>query len=68
MGIAIGARPPGPFDAIIDVGVPGARVGQVTIARGTAVNTGVTAIVPTSATCSATSCAPRSSSATRSAI
>lgn len=43
-GIAIGALPPGPLDAITDV--PGVRVGHVTIARGSAVNTGVTAILP----------------------
>ena len=43
-GIAIGALPPGPLDAITDV--PGVRVGHVTVARGTAVNTGVTAILP----------------------
>jgi D-aminopeptidase len=43
-GIAIGALPPGPLDAITDV--PGVRVGQVTIARGAAINTGVTAILP----------------------
>ena len=43
-GIAIGALPPGPLDAITDV--PGVRVGHVTIARGAAINTGVTAILP----------------------
>ncbi|HEX7839178.1 MAG TPA: P1 family peptidase, partial [Kofleriaceae bacterium] len=43
-GIAIGTLPPGPLDAITDV--PGVRVGQVTVARGAAVNTGVTAILP----------------------
>jgi D-aminopeptidase len=43
-GVAIGALPPGPLDAITDV--PGVRIGQVTIARGTAINTGVTAILP----------------------
>src|SRR5256885_14447711 len=42
-GIAIGALSPGPLDAITDV--PGVRVGQVTVARGTSVNTGVTAIL-----------------------
>src|SRR5262249_51630586 len=43
-GIAIGTLPPGPLDAITDV--PGVRVGQVPVARGTAVNTGVTAVLP----------------------
>lgn len=43
-GISIGALPPGPLDAITDV--PGVRVGQVTIARGAAINTGITAILP----------------------
>src|SRR5215470_11336617 len=43
-GLAIGALSPGPLDAITDV--PGVRVGQVTIARGPAVNTGVTAVLP----------------------
>jgi D-aminopeptidase len=43
-GIAIGAQPPGPLNAITDV--PGVRVGQVTLARGTAVNTGVTVVLP----------------------
>lgn len=43
-GIAIGALTPGPLNAITDV--PGVRVGHVTVARGAAVNTGVTAILP----------------------
>ncbi|HEY0484335.1 MAG TPA: P1 family peptidase [Kofleriaceae bacterium] len=43
-GIAIGTLMPGPLDAITDV--PGVRVGHVTVARGTAVNTGVTAVLP----------------------
>jgi D-aminopeptidase len=43
-GIAIGMLAPGPHDAITDV--PGVRVGQVTVTRGTAINTGVTAILP----------------------
>src|ERR1041384_6642860 len=42
-GIAIGALSPGPLDAITDV--PGVRVGHVTIARGAAVNTGITAVL-----------------------
>jgi D-aminopeptidase len=42
-GIAIGALAPGPLDAITDV--PGVRVGHVTLARGAAVNTGVTAVL-----------------------
>jgi D-aminopeptidase len=43
-GIAIGALPPGPLNAITDV--PGVRVGHATVTRGTAVQTGVTAILP----------------------
>lgn len=43
-GIAIGILPPGPVNAITDV--PGVRVGHVTVSRGTAVNTGVTAVLP----------------------
>lgn len=43
-GIAIGSHRPGPLDAITDV--PGVRVGHVTVARGSAVNTGVTAVLP----------------------
>jgi len=43
-GIAIGTLPTGPLDAITDV--PGVRVGHVTVARGAAVNTGVTAVLP----------------------
>jgi D-aminopeptidase len=42
-GVVIGALPTGPLNAITDV--PGVRVGHVTVARGTAVNTGVTAIL-----------------------
>jgi D-aminopeptidase len=43
-GIAIGALSPGPLNAITDV--PGVRVGHVTVARGTAINTGVTVVLP----------------------
>jgi D-aminopeptidase len=43
-GIAIGSLAPGPLNAITDV--PGVRVGHVTIARGTSVNTGVTVVLP----------------------
>jgi D-aminopeptidase len=43
LGISIGILPPGPLDAITDVS--GVRVGQVTIARGDSINTGVTAIL-----------------------
>jgi D-aminopeptidase len=43
-GIAIGTLSPGPLDAITDV--PGVRVGQVTVARGAAINTGVTVVLP----------------------
>ncbi|HMA38994.1 MAG TPA: P1 family peptidase, partial [Gemmatimonadales bacterium] len=44
VGLQIGVLPPGPLDAITDV--PGVRVGQVTVARGDSINTGVTAILP----------------------
>src|SRR5262245_37993196 len=44
LGIAPGALTPGPLNAITDVG--GVRVGHTTIVEGTAVRTGVTAIVP----------------------
>jgi len=43
-GITIGTLPPGPLDAITDVA--GVRVGHVTVTRGIAVNTGVTAVLP----------------------
>jgi D-aminopeptidase len=44
VGLQIGVLPPGPLDAITDVS--GVRVGQVTLARGDSINTGVTAILP----------------------
>lgn len=44
LGVIVGALPTGPLDAITDV--PGVLVGHVTVARGAAVNTGVTAILP----------------------
>ncbi len=44
VGLVIGVLPPGPLDAITDVA--GVAVGQVTIARGDSINTGVTAILP----------------------
>ncbi len=44
LGIVVGVLPSGPLDAITDVA--GVRVGQVTIARGDSINTGVTAILP----------------------
>lgn len=43
-GIVVGIVAPGPANAITDVA--GVRVGQVTLKRGTAVNTGVTAVLP----------------------
>jgi D-aminopeptidase len=43
-GIRFGVMPTGPLNAITDV--PGVRVGQVTLQRGTDVRTGVTAILP----------------------
>lgn len=44
LGIRIGVLPPGPLNAITDVA--GVRVGQVTIAVGDSINTGITAILP----------------------
>jgi D-aminopeptidase len=44
VGITIGVLPPGPLNAITDVA--GVRVGQVTVAVGDSVNTGITAILP----------------------
>lgn len=44
LGIAVGVLSPGPLNAITDVA--GVRVGQVTLARGDSINTGVTAILP----------------------
>src|ERR1035441_4937498 len=44
LGLAPGAYPPGPLNAITDVA--GVRVGQVTLIEGDDVRTGVTAIVP----------------------
>lgn len=44
LGIVVGVLDPGPHNAITDVA--GVRVGQITIARGDSINTGVTAILP----------------------
>jgi D-aminopeptidase len=44
IGLVVGVLPPGPLDAITDVA--GVRVGQVTLARGDSINTGVTAVLP----------------------
>src|SRR5712692_2539250 len=44
LGIVVGVLPVGPLNAITDV--RGVRVGQVTIARGDSINTGITAILP----------------------
>ncbi|HET7252084.1 MAG TPA: P1 family peptidase [Gemmatimonadales bacterium] len=44
VGIVVGVLTPGALNAITDV--PGVRVGQVTLARGDSINTGVTAILP----------------------
>ncbi|MBA4148659.1 MAG: P1 family peptidase [Verrucomicrobia bacterium] len=43
-GIVVGSLSPGPLNAITDVA--GVRVGQVTVSEGTAIHTGVTAILP----------------------
>jgi D-aminopeptidase len=44
LGVVVGVLPTGPLNAITDVA--GVRVGQVTLASGDSVNTGVTAILP----------------------
>ncbi len=44
LGITVGILPTGPLNAITDVA--GVRVGQVTVAAGDSINTGVTAILP----------------------
>ena len=44
MGVVVGVLPTGPLNAITDVA--GVRVGQVTVALGDSINTGVTAILP----------------------
>ncbi|MSR06603.1 MAG: S58 family peptidase [Gemmatimonadetes bacterium] len=44
IGVIVGILPPGPLNAITDV--KGVRVGQVTLARGDSINTGITAILP----------------------
>jgi len=43
-GVSVGVLPPGPDNAITDVG--GVRVGHATVVRGDSINTGVTAILP----------------------
>src|SRR5215469_7459251 len=44
LGLKVGVLPPGPLDAITDVG--GVEVGQTTIIRGDNIRTGVTAVLP----------------------
>lgn len=44
LGLSPGILPPGPLNAITDVA--GVRIGQVTIADGDSINTGITAILP----------------------
>jgi D-aminopeptidase len=44
IGVVVGVFPPGPLNAITDVG--GVRVGHVTLIEGDGIRTGVTAIVP----------------------
>ena len=44
LGVRIGVLPPGPLNAITDVA--GVLVGQVTVAVGDSINSGVTAILP----------------------
>lgn len=44
LGVTVGILPPGPLNAITDV--EGVLVGQVTIASGDSINTGVTVILP----------------------
>lgn len=43
-GVVVGVLPPGPLNAITDVG--GVRVGHATVVEGDSVRTGVTAILP----------------------
>jgi D-aminopeptidase len=43
-GLVVGVLPPGPLNAITDVA--GVKVGQFTLVEGTAVRTGVTAVLP----------------------
>ena len=43
-GLIVGVLPPGPLNAITDVA--GVKVGQVTLVEGSAVRTGVTAVLP----------------------
>ncbi|MGB8957684.1 MAG: P1 family peptidase [Candidatus Aminicenantales bacterium] len=43
-GLVVGVLPPGPLNAITDVA--GVKVGQVTLIEGSAVRTGVTAVLP----------------------
>lgn len=43
-GVVVGVLPPGPLDAITDVG--GVLVGQTTVVRGPDIHSGVTAILP----------------------
>jgi len=44
LGIEIGVLPPGPLNAITDVG--GVRVGHATVTAGASIRTGVTAVLP----------------------
>jgi D-aminopeptidase len=44
LGVVVGVIPPGPLNAITDVA--GVRVGQVTVAQDSVVNSGVTAVLP----------------------
>ena len=44
LGVVVGVLTPGPLNAITDV--VGVRVGQVTVAHGDSINTGVTAVLP----------------------
>ncbi len=44
LGVAPGALPPGPHNAITDV--PGVKVGHATLVQGDSIRTGVTAILP----------------------
>ena len=43
MGVVVGILPPGPLNAITDVG--GVLVGQVTVTSGDSINTGITAVL-----------------------
>ena len=56
LGVEVGVFEPGSHNAITDVA--GVLVGQVTVATGDRVNTGVTAVRPHPGTCISIACRP----------